>query len=300
MMVAPALALGVKLRVLAAVGDDSAAQVIPDVTIGDHRDLATMREFAEHCDVLTFVDEVVSSGMLRTYEAEGLLLRSSADSLIRARDKAYLRDALVPLLEDDASFDFEIAVLVARSPHSQAAVWAVTEIVREIGSGMTTITPAPDLGGKLSGQAQRIALEVAGLINLVGVMNVEMCVVDGRVVVKQIAMGPHDSGIWTIDGSLTSQFEQHLRAILDLPLGSTDLLAPSVVSASVVGTDKTDLYRPYLHVFARDPGVKVHQNGQVVGTGRKSVHVTVVGSNVSDLRLRAAHAADYISGVIDE
>jgi 5-(carboxyamino)imidazole ribonucleotide synthase len=355
MMAPPAIALGVKLKVLATSMDESAAQVIPWVTIGDYRNLATVREFAKDCEVITFDHEHVPTGLIRTLEAEGVRIRPSADALIHAQDKSYLREALAPylsprwaiansakdvhdfgtpmivkairggydgrgvwhcttndeaaqvvaqlgsaLLEEVVAFDCEVAVLVARSPHGQAAVWAVTETVQKAGMCNETIAPAPNLTSELCGRAQQIALEIAGLVNLVGVMAVEMFVIGDRVLVNELAMRPHNSGHWTIDGSVTSQFEQHLRAILDLPLGATDLLAPFAVMANIVGTEKSDLYRPYLHVFARDPGVKVHQYRKSVTPGRKLGHVTVIGSNASDLRQRAAHAADYISGVIDE
>ena len=355
MMASPAIALGVKLKILADSMDESAAQVIPEVTLGDYRDLATVREFAKDCDVITFDHEHVPTGLIRTLEAEGVLMQPSADALLHAQDKSYLREVLEPslsprwaiaasaeevhdfgaplivkairggydgrgvwncitveeaielvvqlgsvLLEEVVAFECEVAVLVARSPHGQAAVWAVTETVQEAGMCNETVTPAQNLTAELCGRAQRIALEIAGLVNLVGVMAVEMFVIGDRLLVNELAMRPHNSGHWTIDGSITSQFEQHLRAILDLPLGATDLLAPFAVMANVVGTEKTDLYRPYLHVFARDPGAKVHQYGKSVRPGRKLGHVTVIGSNASDLRQRAAHAADYISGVIDE
>lgn len=300
MMVAPALALGVKLRILCSAADQSAALVIPDVVLGNYRDPSTMREFAKTCDVLTLIDESIPPGLIRSFEADDIRMRPSAESLIYSLDRANLRDALAISMDKVDTFDLEISVLVARSPHNQAALWAVTEISKETEFGRATTTTAPGLNASLAGQAQRIALEIAGSVKLVGVMSVQMYVVGDQLVVGQIAFGPHASGNWTIDGSVTCQFEQHLRAILDLPLGSTDLLAPFAVTADVFGTDKTDQYRPYLHVFARDPGVKVHQYGQEVRPGHKSGHVTVIGDNALDLRQRAAHAAEYISGVIDE
>lgn len=288
-MVAPALALGVGLRVLAAAEDESVSQV-PGVILGDYLDLASMREFAGACDVLTIYQEGVPPGLLRILEAEGVRLQPCVDALIRAQD----------LGEEVSDGDCKIGVLVARSPHGQAAVWAPTEILNEDSGFITTIAPAPGLSDAVAGRAQQLALEMSGLVNLVGVMNVQMFVIQEQVILGQITLGPSEFGCWTIEGSVTSQFEQHLRAILDLPLGATDLLAPFVVSAAIIGVDKPDLYRPYLHVFASDPFVKVHQYGKVFSPGTKLGHVTVIGNNVLDLRQRAAHAADYISGVIDE
>lgn len=355
MMAGPAIELGVKLKVLAVSMEEPAAQVIPAVTIGDYRDLATVREFAKDCDVITFDHEHVPTGLIRTLEAEGVRIQPSADALIHAQDKSYLRKTLEQslsprwaiatsgkdvhdfgtplivkairggydgrgvwlcptegeaaqvvaqlgsaLLEEVVAFESEVAVLVARSPHGQACVWAVTETVQKNGMCNETITPAPNLKPELSGRIQQIALEIANLVNLVGVMAVEMFVKGEQILVNELAMRPHNSGHWTIDGSITSQFEQHLRAILDLPLGATDLLAPFAVMANVLGGEKTDLFRPYLHVFARDPEIKVHLYGKSVTPGRKLGHVTVIGIDAADLRQRAAHAADYISGVIDE
>jgi 5-(carboxyamino)imidazole ribonucleotide synthase len=111
-------------------------------------------------------------------------------------------------------------------------------------------------------------------------------------------MRPHNSGHWTIDGARTSQFEQHLRAVLDLPLGSPAALQPYAVMANVLGGDDSDLYRPYLHVMAHDPGVKVHMYGKEVKPGRKVGHVTVTGADVGDLLDRARHAAAYLRGEV--
>ena len=257
MMAAPAIALGVKLKVLAASMSESATGVIPEVRIGDYRDLATMREFADGCDLITFDIAQVPIALIRTLEASGVRMQPSGDVLVQALDRSHL-------LEDDGTLGRQIAVLVARSPHAQAAVWAVSELVEKEGRRLETITPAPNLTAQMVANAQRIALEMAGVINLVGVMAVEMFLNGDQLLVNKLAMGPHKSGLWTIDGSTTSQFEQHLRAILDLPLGTTDPLAEMAVTVKMFGTDKSDLYRAYLHVFARDPGVKVHQYGQEV------------------------------------
>jgi 5-(carboxyamino)imidazole ribonucleotide synthase len=113
-------------------------------------------------------------------------------------------------------------------------------------------------------------------------------------------MRPHNSGHWSIDGAVTSQFENHLRAVLDLPLGDPSLTAPHAVMVNVLGGDKPDMYHPYLHTMARDPKIRVHMYGKEVRPGRKNGHVTAVGDDVDDLLTRAHHAADYFTGVIDE
>jgi len=119
-------------------------------------------------------------------------------------------------------------------------------------------------------------------------------------VVNELAMRPHNSGHWSMDGAVTGQFEQHLRAVLDLPLGAPTPRAPWTVMANVLGGDYPDLYPAYRHIMARDPALKVHLYGKAVRPGRKIGHVTVSGTDLDDLRERARHAADYLAGVITE
>jgi 5-(carboxyamino)imidazole ribonucleotide synthase len=118
--------------------------------------------------------------------------------------------------------------------------------------------------------------------------------------VNELAMRPHNSGHWSMDGAVTGQFEQHLRAVLDLPLGAPTPREPHTVMASVRGGGYPELYPAYRHVMARDPGIKVHLYGKGVRPGRKIGHVNVSGSDLADLRARAGHAADYLAGVITE
>jgi 5-(carboxyamino)imidazole ribonucleotide synthase len=204
------------------------------------------------------------------------------------------------LVEELIDFDFEISVMVARSPHGQAATWAPTQTVQSDGICTMTITPAPELPEALGQQAQQIALSIAAEIKLVGVMAVEMFVKGDQLFINELAMRPHNSGHWTIDGSVTSQFEQHLRAILDLPLGDTAMTAQYAVMGNVLGGDKQDMYRPYLHLLARTPKLKVHQYRKEVKPGRKIGHVTLLGENLIELTTEVQHAIDYMGGVIDE
>ena len=204
------------------------------------------------------------------------------------------------LVEELIDFDFEISVMVARSPHGQAATWAPTQTVQSDGICTMAIAPAPDLSESLGQQAQQIALSIAAEIKLVGVMAVEMFVKGDQLFINELAMRPHNSGHWTIDGSVTSQFEQHLRAILDLPLGDTAMTAQYAVMGNVLGGDKQDMYRPYLHLLARTPKLKVHQYRKEVKPGRKIGHVTLLGENLVELTTEVQHAIDYMGGVIDE
>ena len=204
------------------------------------------------------------------------------------------------ILEELIDFDFEISVMVARSPHGQAATWAPTLTVQRDGICVETITPVPDFSDAQSEVAQNLALKIADEIGLVGVMAVEMFVKGNELFINELALRPHNSGHWTIEGSKTSQFEQHLRAILDLPLGDTSMTAKWAVMGNVLGGSKTDMYRPYLHLMARTPALKFHQYRKEVRPGRKIGHVSITGDNLVELRNEVAHALAYMSGEIDE
>jgi len=204
------------------------------------------------------------------------------------------------LVEELIDFNFEISVMVARSPHGQAATWAPTQTVQSDGICTMTIAPAPELSEALSQQAQQIALSIAAEIKLVGVMAVEMFVKGDQLFINKLAMHPHNAGHWTVDGSITSQFEQHLRAILDLPLGDTSMNAKYAVMGNIFSGDKQDMYRPYLHLLARTPRLKVHQYRKEVKIDSKIGHVTLLGENLVDIITEVQHAIDYLVGVIDE
>ena len=204
------------------------------------------------------------------------------------------------LIEEFIDFDSEIAVMVARSAHGQATSWAPTQTVQSDGICTLTITPAPVISSSVAEQAQHLALSIAEEISLIGVMAVEMFVKGDLLYINELAMRPHNSGHWTIEGARTSQFEQHLRAILDLPLGDPTMTAPFAVMGNILGGEKTDMYRPYLHLMARNPELKFHQYKKEVRKGRKIGHVTVIGNNLLELTEVVEHARDYMSGEIDE
>ena len=204
------------------------------------------------------------------------------------------------LVEELIEFDYEIAVMVARSPHGQATTWAPTQTVQKDGICVMTISPAPQLSAALSEKAQKLALDIAAEVGVVGVMAVEMFVKGENLFINELAMRPHNSGHWTIEGSLTSQFEQHLRAVLDLPLGDPSMTAPIAVMGNVLGGSKTDMYRPFLHLMARTPALNFHHYKKDVRPGRKIGHVTLLGKDLVELTNEVQHAVDYMSGEIDE
>lgn len=208
----------------------------------------------------------------------------------------------VPVIaEERVPFARELAAVVARSPHGQAVAYPVVESVQLGGICVEVVSPAPGLSPDLATDAQHIALTIAQSLEVVGILAVEMFETeDGQLLVNELAMRPHNSGHWTIDGAVTSQFENHLRAVLDLPLGSPAARAPYTVMVNVFGGDLPDVYSAYRHVMARDPWLKVHWYGKQIRPGRKLGHVTVSGGDLDELRSRAWHAANYLKGDIDE
>lgn len=225
-----------------------------------------------------------------------------------APDEEALRDVLsIPLapgarwlLEEYVPFTAELSAQVARSPHGQAVAYPVVRTLQQDGICKEVVAPAPGLPDDVAVAAQELALRIAGELGVVGMLAVEMFLTDRGVLVNELAMRPHNSGHWSIEGAVTSQFENHLRAVLDLPLGSPTPVAPYAVMVNVLGGDHPDMYLAYRHCMARDPGLHIHMYGKEVRPGRKIGHVTVVGDDPDELLARARHAADYLTGVIQE
>jgi len=234
------------------------------------------------------------------YDGRGVWVVESAAQSQRAFVAAGIAGVEI-LAEERVDFVRELACVVARSPSGQTAAYPVVESVQRDGICHEVVAPAPGLGEDLAVRAQRIALRVAGELDVTGVLAVEMFETrDGRVLVNELAMRPHNSGHWSIDGAVTSQFENHLRAVLDLPLGSARARARWTVMVNVLGGDVERLYDGYLHVYARDPGIKVHLYGKSVRPGRKVGHVTAHGDDLEQVRARARHAAGWFAGTEDE
>jgi 5-(carboxyamino)imidazole ribonucleotide synthase len=351
-----AIGLGVTLRVLSDSAHASAARVISDVRVGDHRNLDDLSTFAKDNDVVTFDHEHVPGEYIRALEEAGTACRPGSAALLYAQDKRVMRERLnglgvpVPrfapvatladaeefgawplvlkavrggydgkgvwvcespaearsvieraaaegielLAEEHVPFRRELAALVARSPYGQGAAYPIVETVQRDGICHEVIAPAPGLDADLAEEAQRLALDIADRLDVTGLLAVELFETDRGVLVNELAMRPHNSGHWTIEGARTSQFEQHLRAVLDLPLGDTRPTAPYAVMANVLGGDDPRIYPRYIHVMARDPGMKVHFYGKEIRPGRKIGHVTALGDDLDDVRERARHAADYL------
>ena len=200
------------------------------------------------------------------------------------------------IVEERVALRRELAAQVARSPFGQVAAYPVVETVQQDGICVEVIAPAPGLPEELALDAQQLAIDLATELGVVGLLAVELFETDAGLVVNELAMRPHNSGHWTIEGARTSQFEQHLRAVLDYPMGATTLTAPVVVMANVLGGQPggISIDERVHHLFAEDPGARVHLYGKSVRPGRKIGHVTVLGDDLTSVRARAARAARWL------
>ena len=256
-------------------------------------------EFARRVD-----GPIVVKAVRGGYDGRGV--RMAAD-LAQAREIAgqYLNSGVPVLVEERVAMRRELSALVARSPFGQGAAWPVVETVQRDGVCVLVIAPAPALPDA-GAAAQQLALRLAAELGVVGVLAVELFeTIDGELLVNELAMRPHNSGHWTMDGARTSQFEQHLRAVLDYPLGDTDATAPVTVMANVLGAAQPPtmtLDERLHHLFARMPEARVHLYGKDERPGRKIGHINLLGSfqesgpaQLANLRERAERAAHWLS-----
>jgi 5-(carboxyamino)imidazole ribonucleotide synthase len=250
-------------------------------------------------DVISFAAEwggwpVVLKATAGGYDGKGVWICDNESS---AAD--VLGHGIGLLAEEYVAFDRELAVLVARSPKGQGAAYPVVQTVQEDGICREVIAPAPDLEPGLALRAQQLGLTIAAELDVTGLLAVELFAVGDELIINELAMRPHNCGHWTIDAATTSQFEQHLRAVLDLPLGMPVPTSATAVMVNVLGGEP-DLNSRLIHVMAADPGVKVHLYGKAVRPGRKVGHVTVAGQDVAALRDRAWRAANFLSHGTDD
>ncbi|MET0990104.1 MAG: 5-(carboxyamino)imidazole ribonucleotide synthase [Glaciihabitans sp.] len=354
MMVPPAVALGIDLRVLAEIEGSSAA--IAADRVGDYTNIDEVLQFARGVDVITFDHEHVPQDVLAALVAEGIAVHPAPAALAVAQNKLVMRERLaelglpVPdwarvddaaaltafidahggaavvktptggydgkgvrvvhsadeaadwladvgtlLVEELVEFRRELAQLVARRPSGEIGLWPVVETVQRNGVCAEVIAPAPGAAGLVSDVAADIAVKVAEGIGVTGVLAVELFeTTDQRLLINELAMRPHNSGHWTIDGARTSQFEQHLRAVLDLPLGATGCHREWSVMVNIlggpVGADMPDRYAAAL---ADQPTVKVHSYGKESRPGRKVGHVTAIGDDLDEVVYQARASAAF-------
>lgn len=234
------------------------------------------------------------------YDGKGVRVVGSA---AEAADWIEARAAGGPplLVEEKVPFTRELAVLVARRPSGEVRTWPVVESIQADGVCSVVIAPAPGLTDGESAQATATAVMIAEGLGVTGVLAVELfevrdAVGTPHVLVNELAMRPHNSGHWTIDGSVTSQFEQHLRAVLDLPLGDTSARAPWTVMANILGSEHAELTDALPVVLAAYPEARVNLYGKEVRPGRKLGHVNVSGEDLHVVRERAEAAVASLRG----
>jgi 5-(carboxyamino)imidazole ribonucleotide synthase len=268
-------------------------------------------EVTEAADVDSFAARVDAPIVVKTvrggYDGRGVTL---ARDPAEARDVArrHLADGVAVLVEEKVTMRRELSALVARSPFGQGAAWPVVQTVQRDGICVEVIAPAPGLDAELGSAAGQLALRLADALGVVGVLAVELFeTVDGALLVNELAMRPHNSGHWSMDGARTGQFEQHLRAVLDYPLGSTAPIAPVTVMANVIGAEQVpamSIDERLHHLFGRMPEARVHLYGKGERPGRKIGHVNILGATdgsvdddayVADVRERTARAAHWLS-----
>lgn len=272
------------------------------VAVDSVDDLTEIDAFAQRLAGSTATPIVVKA-VRGGYDGRGVRM---ARDVAHAREIAagYLADGMPVLVEERVELRRELSALVARSPFGQGAAWPVVETVQRDGICVLVVAPAPALADELAAAVQQLALRLAAELGVVGVLAVELFeTTDGALLVNELAMRPHNSGHWTMDGARTSQFEQHLRAVLDYPLGETDATAPVTVMVNVLGAPQ----RPAMtvderlhHLFARMPEARVHLYDKTERPGRKVGHINFLGTekdlnDPAKLRERAELAAHWLS-----
>ena len=321
MMAQPAIALGVPLRLLAEAEGVSAAQVIPDHVIGDYTDLDTLRKVTDGCAVVTFDHEHVPTDHLHELETAGVPCRPGPGALVHAQDKGVMRarltelgapcprHAIVSSVEDVAAFGLPCVLKITRGGYDGKGVW----FVRSAADCVEPLATAAERGvGLLAEELVDFRRELAAQVvrspsgQAAAYPVVASTQRDGicREVVApapdlELAMRPHNTGHWSQDGAVTSQFENHLRAVLDLPLGSPAARAPWTAMVNILGGPSADvgsLYDGYPHALAHDPHLRVHLYGKELRPGRKVGHVNAYGDDLDDCLERARHAAAWFAG----
>jgi 5-(carboxyamino)imidazole ribonucleotide synthase len=252
-------------------------------------------------DVTAFAAEtswpVVLKATTGGYDGRGVWVVPS-----RANAVTVIDSGLDLIVEERVPLRRELAAVVARSPFGQVAAYPIVETVQRDGICVEVIAPAPGLPDELALAAEELAIRIASELDVVGLLAVELFETAGGLVVNELAMRPHNSGHWTIEGARTSQFEQHLRAVLDYPLGDTGLTAPWVVMANVLGGPDggMPIDERLHHMMAAEPGVKVHLYGKAVRPGRKIGHVTALGDDLEAVRASAVAAARWLHEGVGE
>ncbi len=260
--------------------------------VPEHREVSDLRDLVAFGDGVGW--PVVVKAVRGGYDGRGVWVVSDADAAAglwrdtRAEAPGLLVEAHVPI-------ERELAVAVVRRHSGEERAYAVTETVQSDGICVELVVPAPvpeDVAAAATELAERVVRHVDG----VGVVALELFQTADGLVVNELALRPHNSVHWTIEGARTSQFQNHVRAVLDLPLGDTALTAPAVATVNVLGPADGSDPRARLSAALEVPGVAVHLYGKEARPGRKLGHVTAIGDGPAETRERARRAADRLIG----
>jgi 5-(carboxyamino)imidazole ribonucleotide synthase len=247
---------------------------------------AALDEFAETVGGYPVVVKTTRGG----YDGKGVWVVDSVDDA----EEAFASGQIL-MAEELVFFARELSALVARRPSGEMVSYPVVESRQADGICKEVVAPAPELNASLKVEARTLARSIAEALDVTGMLAVELFeTMDGRILVNELAMRPHNTGHWTIEGALTSQFENHLRAVLDLPLGPTEPRGPWSVMVNVLGGAVEDLEAQLPAVLDAVPEARVHLYGKAVKTGRKVGHVTVLGEDLARTIVRARRAADLL------
>lgn len=249
----------------------------------------------------TFWDRVNGAVCLKArrggYDGKGVWMPDTREELTGLVTELLAKGT--PLMaERKVALARELSAMVARNPSGQTAAWPVVESVQENGVCAEATAPAPGLDPALEQQTREMAEMIASRLGVTGVLAVELFEDEaGEISVNELAMRPHNTGHWTQDGCVTDQFEQHLRAVLDYPLGATDTKAGYTVMANTLGAE-VDPAEPMAsrmaEVWRRYPNAKIHLYGKEHRPGRKIGHVNMIGQDVAQVRREARAAAHYL------
>lgn len=227
------------------------------------------------------------------YDGHGVWFPASISEMLDL-----VRTVDVPLMaERKIGFDRELSAMVARNRSGEVRAWPVVESRQEGGVCRVAIAPAPGLDPELARECEQLACRIAEELDVTGVLAVELFETDGRVQVNELAMRPHNTGHWTQDGCVTSQFEQHLRAVLDWPLGATTPTAPVTVMVNTLGGEarpEMPVAQRVAEVMRRHPQAKVHLYGKDFRAGRKLGHINVAAESLDEALTVAEDAAHFI------
>lgn len=227
------------------------------------------------------------------YDGRGVFMVSGPDEA-RAVASEVLRAGVALLVEPRLAFEAEAAVIVARRPGGETVVYDPVVTTQVDGQCRQVLAPS-GLPAALDAQARAMSVQVAEALDVVGLVAVELFVVDGELSVNELAVRPHNSGHHTIDACVTSQFENHLRAVADLPLGDPSLRSP-VAMVNVIGRDDRDPADRLHAAMSLEPGARIHLYGKSPRHDRKLGHVTVCDDDVDRAAARAWRVVAALGG----